>query len=67
MAEQVIAGLDRAVGTMKKGELALLTVAPDYGFGDVETKRDLATVPPNSTLTYELELVSFVKVSWFWK
>lgn len=60
--EQVIDGLDRAVTTMKKGEVALLTVAPEYGFGSTEAKQELATVPPNSTLHYEIELVSFEKV-----
>ncbi|KAF9611710.1 hypothetical protein IFM89_034893, partial [Coptis chinensis] len=31
LAEQVIDGLDRAVVTMKKGEVAELTIAPEYG------------------------------------
>ncbi|XP_068504095.1 peptidyl-prolyl cis-trans isomerase FKBP62-like [Phaseolus vulgaris] len=30
--EQVTDGLDKAVLTMKKGEVALLTIAPEYGF-----------------------------------
>jgi FK506-binding protein 4/5 len=64
--EAVIPGLDKAVSTMKKGETALVTIAPAYGFGDVETKTDLAVVPPNSTLIYELELVSFVKEKESW-
>jgi FKBP-type peptidyl-prolyl cis-trans isomerase len=63
MTEQVISGLDKAVATMHKGELALITISPEYAFGDVETKRSLAVVPPNSTVTYELELVEFQKVS----
>lgn len=49
--------------TMKKGEAALLTIAPEYAFGSSESKQELATVPPNSTVYYEVELVSFVKVS----
>lgn len=48
--------------SMKKKEHALVTIAPEYGFGSTETKRDLATVPANSTLTYDIELVEFVKV-----
>ncbi|KAH6772966.1 rotamase FKBP 1 [Perilla frutescens var. frutescens] len=64
--EQVIEGLDRAVTTMKKGEVALLTIAPEYGFGSSELKQELATVPPNSTLYYEVELVSFVKDKESW-
>uniref|UniRef100_A0A803KQ58 peptidylprolyl isomerase n=1 Tax=Chenopodium quinoa TaxID=63459 RepID=A0A803KQ58_CHEQI len=59
--EQVIEGLDKAVLTMKKGEVALLTIAPEYAFGSVESKQDLAVVPPNSTVFYEVELVSFEK------
>lgn len=48
---------------MKKGEVAVLTIAPEYGFGATESKQELATVPPNSTLSYEIELVSFDKVN----
>lgn len=64
--EQVIDGLDRAVLTMKKGEVALLTVAPEYAFGSSEAKQELAVVPPNSTVYYEVELVSFVKEKESW-
>lgn len=48
---------------MKKGEQALITVDPLYGFGNVEVGRDLATVPSSSTLSYEVEMLDFVKVS----
>ncbi|XP_004510236.1 peptidyl-prolyl cis-trans isomerase FKBP62-like [Cicer arietinum] len=64
--EQVIDGLDRAVMTMKKGEVASLTIAPEYAFGSSESQKELAVVPPNSTLYYELELVSFVKDKESW-
>ena len=47
---------------MKKGEIALITISPLYGFGATETKRDLAIVPADSTLVYELELISFTRV-----
>jgi FKBP-type peptidyl-prolyl cis-trans isomerase 2 len=57
----VIRGLDRAVMSMKKGELASLTIAPTYGFGSSESRQELAVVPANSTLHYEVELVSFIK------
>ena len=60
--EEVIDGLDRAVLNMKKGEVALVTIPPEYAFGSTESKQDLAVVPPNSTVVYEVELVSFVKV-----
>lgn len=65
--EQVILGLDKAVASMNKGEVALVTIPPEYGFGDVETKRALAVVPPNSTLIYEVELVEFEKEKESWE
>lgn len=64
--EQVILGLDKAVASMHKGEVALVTIPPEYGFGETETKRGLAIVPPNSTLTYEVELVEFKKEKESW-
>ncbi|RHN38912.1 putative peptidylprolyl isomerase [Medicago truncatula] len=48
--EQVIDGLDKAVLTMKKGEVALLTITPEYAFGSSESQQELAVVPPNSTV-----------------
>ena len=48
---------------MKKGEVALLTIAPDYAFGTSESQQELAVVPPNSAVYFEVELVSFEKVS----
>lgn len=60
--EQVIAGLDRAVATMKKGELAILTIHPDFGFGSVEVRRDLAVVPPCSNVFFEVEMLDFIRV-----
>ncbi|XP_034897335.1 70 kDa peptidyl-prolyl isomerase isoform X2 [Populus alba] len=65
--EQVIAGLDQAVATMKKGEHAILTVKPEYGFGNIETKRDLAIVPPSSILVYEVEMLDFIKEKTPWE
>lgn len=64
--EQVIEGLDRAVMTMKKGEIALLTVAPEYAFGSSHSQQELAVVPPNSIVYYEVELVSFIKEKESW-
>ncbi|KAJ8560734.1 hypothetical protein K7X08_022594 [Anisodus acutangulus] len=64
--EQVINGLDRVVMSMKKGEVALLIIAPEYAFGPSESKQDLGVVPPNSTVYYEVELVSFVKEKESW-
>lgn len=61
--EQVIDGLDKAVLTMKKGEVALLTIAPEYAFGASQSQQELVVIPANSTVYYEVELVSFDKVS----
>ncbi|XP_010547132.1 PREDICTED: peptidyl-prolyl cis-trans isomerase FKBP65 [Tarenaya hassleriana] len=64
--EQVIEGLDRAVMNMKKGEVTLLTIAPQYAFGSSESQQELDVVPPNSTVYFEVELVSFVKEKESW-
>ncbi|XLT50623.1 hypothetical protein HN873_043227 [Arachis hypogaea] len=59
--DQVIDGLDKAVMNMKKGEVALVTIHPEYAFGSSGSTQELATVLPNSNVYYEVELVSFVK------
>ncbi|XP_045821284.1 70 kDa peptidyl-prolyl isomerase-like [Trifolium pratense] len=64
--EQVIDGLDRAVKNMKKGEIALVIIQPEYAFGQSASPHELATVPPNSTVYYEVELISFVKEKESW-
>ncbi|CAL9150813.1 70 kDa peptidyl-prolyl isomerase-like [Musa acuminata AAA Group] len=64
--EQVIEGLDRAVMSMKKGEIALVTIPPEYAFSFTESKQELAVVPANSTVIYEVELVSFIKEKESW-
>ncbi|KAJ7957281.1 Peptidylprolyl isomerase [Quillaja saponaria] len=64
--EQVIDGLDRAVKNMKKGEIALVTIQPQYAFGPSESPQELAIVPPLSTVYYEVELLSFVKEKESW-
>ncbi|XP_023548585.1 peptidyl-prolyl cis-trans isomerase FKBP62-like [Cucurbita pepo subsp. pepo] len=64
--EQVIDGLDKAVATMKKGEIALVTIAQEYAFGSSESQQELAVVPPNSTVYYEVELVAFDKEKESW-
>lgn len=65
--EQVIAGLDRAAATMKKGERAILTINAEYGFGSIEVKRKLAIVPPCSTLFYEVEMLDFTREKAPWE
>ncbi|GLT97696.1 hypothetical protein SLE2022_152490 [Rubroshorea leprosula] len=65
--EQVIDGIDRAVKMMKKGEVALVTIQPEYAFGATESPQELAVVPANSTVYYEIEMVSFVKEKESWE
>ncbi|XP_057795094.1 peptidyl-prolyl cis-trans isomerase FKBP62-like [Salvia miltiorrhiza] len=64
--DQVIDGLDRAVRTMKKGEVALVIIQPEYAFGQSGSTQELAVVPGNSTVHYEVEMVSFVKEKESW-
>ncbi|KAJ9547980.1 hypothetical protein OSB04_020523 [Centaurea solstitialis] len=64
--EQVIDGLDKGVMTMKKGEVAILAIGPEYAFGSTESKQELAAVPPNSTVIYEVYLISFIKEEESW-
>ena len=40
---------------MKKGEKAVLTIAPEYGYGD----RPSGKIPANSTLKFEVVLLDF--------
>lgn len=43
---------------MKKGEIALITCSPEYGFGKLGCP---PRIPPNASLEFEIELVSFEK------
>lgn len=61
-SDQVIEGLDRAVKTMKKGEVAHVIIQPEYAFGQSDSTQELAVIPGNSAVYYEVEMVSFVKV-----
>ena len=49
---RVISGWDRGVVGMKIGEKRELTIAPELAYGD----RDLGTIPPGSTLVFEVDL-----------
>ncbi|KAK7291048.1 hypothetical protein RIF29_05909 [Crotalaria pallida] len=65
--EQVIAGLDRAVATMKKGERSIIHIHPDYAFGNVEVRRDFAIVPRGSNVVYDVEMMDFIKEKAPWE
>ncbi|KYR00797.1 FKBP-type peptidylprolyl cis-trans isomerase [Tieghemostelium lacteum] len=54
---QVIRGWDEGVAQMSKGEIATLTISPDYGYGARAVGGDL--IPANSTLIFEVELISW--------
>ena len=60
--EQVCVGLEEAIQTMKLSEVAEVIVQPQYGFGSDPHQAPQATVPPNSTLCYTVELVELHKV-----
>ena len=53
---QVIAGWDEGVKTMKAGAKRVLIIPPALGYGDQGSGN---TIPPGSTLLFEVELVSF--------
>ncbi|KAG7995338.1 hypothetical protein I3843_01G103700 [Carya illinoinensis] len=61
--DEVVDELDRVVKKMKKGEVALVTIQPEYAFEPSETQQELAIIPANATVDYEVELLSFVKMN----
>ena len=52
---EVIKGWDLGVATMRKGEKAVLTIKPEYGYGS----KNVGPIPGNSTLVFEVELIKF--------
>ncbi|KAJ5860704.1 FKBP-type peptidyl-prolyl isomerase [Penicillium soppii] len=51
---RLIRGWDEGVPTMSLGERAILTITPDYGYGD---RGFPGLIPANSTLVFDVELV----------
>ncbi|TGK39165.1 FKBP-type peptidyl-prolyl cis-trans isomerase [Leptospira andrefontaineae] len=52
-AGQVIRGWDKGVQGMKEGGVRKLTIPPEMGYGS----SGAGTIPPNSTLIFEVELL----------
>ena len=63
LTEQVCVGLEEAIQTMKLSEVAEVIVQPQYGFGSDPHQASQASVPPNSTLCYTVELMELYKVN----
>lgn len=47
----VVKAFDLGIGSMKKGEKAILTCAPEYAYGAAGSPPN---IPPNSTLLFEV-------------
>ncbi|XP_008192785.2 FK506-binding protein 59 [Tribolium castaneum] len=52
----VIKAWDIGVATMKKGEQAMLTCAPEYAYGKSGSP---PTIPPDATLRFDVEVISW--------
>lgn len=52
-AGEVIMGWDQGVAGMKEGGTRRLTIPPGMGYGD----RAAGTIPPNSTLIFQVDLL----------
>lgn len=57
-AGRVITGWDKGIVGMKVGEKKTLTIAPADAYGPAGVP---GVIPPNSTLIFEVELVSIIK------
>ena len=62
----VVLGLDQALLAMHEGEHALVTVAPEGGYGGAGS-HTYPIVPGSCTLVYDVEVVvSIISSSWYW-
>ncbi|KAG6413706.1 hypothetical protein SASPL_126420 [Salvia splendens] len=56
---EVIKGWDEGIGTMRKGERAVFTIPPFLAYGESGSP---PLVPPNSTLVFKVELISWCPI-----
>lgn len=56
---EVIKGWDEGIATMRKCERAVFTIPPELGYGECGSP---PLVPPNSTLVFDVELISWYPI-----
>jgi len=60
---EVIKGWDLGVATMSRGEVAVLKIKPEYGYGAMGKPPQ---IPENATLIFEIELCKLIMILISW-